>query len=84
MKRLVYSRDALRTLRRLPANLAKRVRAKMQQYAATPAELAKNVSALKGQPGILRLRIGAWRVVFREDDETVAIIRIAPRGQAYD
>lgn len=84
MKRLVYSREALRVLRKMPANTSDRIRAKVRQYAAAPAELAQNVSPLKGKPGYFRLRIGGWRVVFREDDETVAIIRVAPRGRAYD
>ncbi|HEX9698478.1 MAG TPA: type II toxin-antitoxin system RelE/ParE family toxin [Acidobacteriota bacterium] len=84
MKRLVYSREALRVLRRMPTNTAKRIRAKMRQYAAAPAELARNVSGLKGEPGYYRLRVGAWRVVFREDARTVAVIRIAPRGRAYE
>lgn len=84
MKQLVYSREALRILRKMPANTAKRIRAKMRQYAAAPDELARNVTALKGESGYYRLRIGAWRVVFREDDRTVAVIRIAPRGRAYD
>jgi len=31
-----------------------------------------------------RLRVGDWRVVFSENGEIIAVIRIAPRGRAYD
>lgn len=84
MKRIVYSRAAIRMLRRMPANVARTVRDKIAQYAEDPPALANNVKALKGEPGYLRLRIGDWRVVFTETGEVIAIVRIAPRGSAYD
>jgi len=84
MKRITYSKDALRTLRRMPANVSALVRSKIEQYAADPASLANNVKALKGEPGVFRLRVGDWRVLFTEDGEVLAIIRIAPRGAAYE
>jgi mRNA interferase RelE/StbE len=84
MKKVAYSREAIRTLRRMPANVAQRIRSKIEQYAADPASLANMVKALKGEAGCLRLRVGDWRVIFTEDCTVVAIIRIAPRGSAYD
>lgn len=84
MKRITYSKDALRTLRRMPANVSALVRSKIEQYAVDPASLANNVKALKGEPGVSRLRVGDWRVLFTEDGEVLAIIRIAPRGAAYE
>lgn len=84
MLQIAYSKDALRTLSRMPANVSKLIRAKVEQYAADPASLANNVKALKGEPGVLRLRVGDWRVLFTEDGTVIAVIRIAPRGGAYD
>lgn len=84
VKRIAYSRDALRTLRRMPANTSKRIRHKVQTYARNPASLANNVQALKGERDIFRLRVGDWRIIFTEDAEVVAVIRIAPRGSAYN
>ena len=83
MKQLVYSREALRSLRRMPANRARLIRKKLRQYAANPEGLLRNVKPLAGGE-YLRLRVGDWRVVFKEDSATVAVIRIAPRGRAYD
>ena len=78
-----YSKAAARALMHMPANTAKRVRAKIEQYAADPASLANNVKRLRGG-NEMRLRVGDWRVIFREDGVILAIIRIAARGEAYD
>jgi mRNA interferase RelE/StbE len=83
MKRVVYSRDAVKTLRRMPANTAQLIRSKVDLYAADPSAQANNVKMLRGEPGLFRLRAGDWRVLFTEDHIVVAIIRIAPRGSAY-
>jgi mRNA interferase RelE/StbE len=81
---ITYSKDALKTLSRMPANTARLIRSKIEQYAADPGSLANNVKQLKGGSGELRLRVGDWRVIFREDGIVIAVIRIAPRGGAYD
>lgn len=84
MKRISYSKSALRALSRMPANTAVLIREKVRRYAEEPAALANNVKVLKGEPGILRLRVGDWRVLFTEDGEVLDIVRIAVRGGAYD
>ena len=84
MRRVVYSRDALKVLARIPANTARLIRAKVLQYASDPASLANNVKALKGRPDYFRLRVGDWRVVFREDGTIVDVIEVGPRGSVYD
>ena len=62
---------------------AQRIVAKIEQLAADPAALGNNVRALKGGEGLMRLRVGDWRVIYR-DGVVLAILRIAPRGGAYD
>jgi mRNA interferase RelE/StbE len=84
MKQVTFSKDALRTLRRIPTNVAKTIRSKIDAYAADPVAMAANVKALRGEPGAFRLRVGDWRVIFTEDMVVVAVIRIAPRGSAYE
>lgn len=84
MRWITYSKDALRTLRRMPANVSALVRSEIEQFAADPSSLADDVKALKGEPGVFRLRVGDWRVLFTEDGEVLAIVRIAPRGAACE
>ncbi|OAE43947.1 type II toxin-antitoxin system RelE family toxin [Brucella intermedia] len=84
MKQITYSREATKTLIKMPANTAKLIRSKIEQYAADPASLANNVKALKGGEGVFRLRVGDWRVLFTDEGEIIAIVRIAPRGSVYE
>jgi DNA-binding XRE family transcriptional regulator/mRNA-degrading endonuclease RelE of RelBE toxin-antitoxin system len=78
-----YSKAAARALVHMPTNTARRIRAKIEQYARDPAGVANNVKRLRGG-NEMRLRVGDWRGIFRQDGVVLAIIRIAPRGEAYD
>lgn len=82
VKQIAYTRSALRTLRRIPANTARLIMAKVEQYAADPASLANNVTNLKGRDGI-RLRIQDWRVIML-DGVVIEVLEIGPRGGIYD
>jgi mRNA interferase RelE/StbE len=68
----------------MPANVSALIRSKIEQYASDPSSLANNVKALKSEPSLFRLRIGDWRALFNEDGVCIAIIRVAPRGAAYE
>jgi mRNA interferase RelE/StbE len=81
MKEITYSKQAVRTLRRIPANTARMIVAKVNAYAADPASQANNVRALRGRDGI-RLRVGDWRVIM-QDGHVLAVLEINPRGGAY-
>lgn len=82
-KPVEYSRDALGTLARIDRKTAERIVEKIEQLAVDPASLANNVRRLKGGRGMMRLRVGDWRVIY-DDRVVLAIIRIAPRGSAYE
>ncbi|MCW5719002.1 MAG: type II toxin-antitoxin system RelE/ParE family toxin [Bauldia sp.] len=81
VRELTFSREALKSLRRMPENVASTIRSKLVQYTRDPSALGNNVKALKGQVRLLRLRVGDWRVVFTDDGRVVAVSRIAPRGK---
>ncbi|MCL6706932.1 type II toxin-antitoxin system RelE/ParE family toxin [Pseudomonas sp. R2.Fl] len=83
MRQVIYSTQAQRKLARIPTNAAKRIRSKMEQYAADPRSQANNVKKLQGL-NYFRLRVGDWRVIFREDGVIVDVVRIAARGEAYE
>ena len=78
MKTISYQPAVLKTLRKIPANTAKRIVSKINEYAANPAAQANNVKALKGTDAI-RLRVGDWRVVMI-DGLVIDVIKIAARG----
>jgi len=82
VKKIVYSRDALQVLGKMPRNTAQRIREKIVAYSADPASQANNVKKLNGTSAI-RLRVGDWRVVM-EDGVVLEVVRIGPRGSVYE
>ena len=80
---IAYSRDALKVLRRMPENEAKRIHKKIEAYARDPASQANNVVRLKGRDGF-RLRVGDWRVLFDKQGNVMAILAVGPRGSIYE
>ena len=82
MKSISYTRSAIKTLQRMPANTSARIVSKIEAYAADPASQANNVRALKGREGV-RLRVGDWRVIM-EDGVVLAVLEIGPRGRVYE
>lgn len=82
MKEIVYSKTAQKALVRMPWNWAIRIRYKISAYADDPASQANNVKALQGLDGMLRLRVGDWRIVMC-DGVVLEILDIRARGIAY-
>lgn len=82
MKEIAYSRTALKALTRMPRNSAERVREKIRAYADDPSSQANNVKRLKGYEGLVRLRVGDWRIVLR-DEIVLHVLHVAGRGSVY-
>ena len=82
MREIAYSRTALKALTRMPRNWAERIRDKIRLYADDPAALANNVKRLKSQDGLVRLRVGDWRVVMR-DESVLQVLYVTIRGSTY-
>ena len=82
MREVVYSRTAQKALTRMPKNRARRIRDKIRAYAEDPAAQANNVTKLRGQAGLMRLRVGDWRVILR-DERILQILPMRSRGGAY-
>jgi mRNA interferase RelE/StbE len=81
MKTVFYTRTAATALRK-HSNRAKLIRAKIDQYAKSPATQANHVVALTGSD-YLRLRVGDFRIIFAETNDTITVIDIGPRGGIY-
>jgi mRNA interferase RelE/StbE len=82
MKQIAYSRAAIKALRRMPSPTSRRIRDKIEDYAADPSSQANNVKALVGRDAV-RLRVGDWRVIM-EDGVVLDVLDIDPRGSVYD
>lgn len=82
-KRIAYSKQAIKTLSKIPANESARIRSKLRQYAENPPSQANNVKKLQGRDAY-RLRVGDWRVIFDEHDVVIEVIKIGARGSVYE
>lgn len=78
-----FTKAALKSLKRMPAADAARVRRKIDQYAERPQSLANNVVALVGSDYI-RLRVGNYRVIMLPDGTVLLIVAVGPRGSIYE
>lgn len=83
MKQIAYSKSALKTLRRMPVNEAKRIVAKVEQYAADPTSLVNIVTKLVGSK-FIRLRVGDWRVIMDDTGAVLEVLKVGPRGSIYE
>jgi mRNA interferase RelE/StbE len=83
---VIYSIQAAAVLRKLPANLSRRIVSKVEALAESPYAPNNNVKALKGQGRSYRLRIGDWRVIYtlQDNELVILVIKVGPRGEIYD
>lgn len=85
MYSVTFTKQAVRTLRRMPRNIANLIREKIDTIALDPYAPHNNVTKLVGRPGY-RLRVGDWRVIYELQDEQVVmlVIKVGPRGEVYE
>ncbi len=85
MYAVVFTKQVVRTLRRIPPSIAALVREKIGAIAEDPYTTHNNVTKLVGRPGY-RLRVGDWRVIYELQNEQLVllVIKIGPRGEVYE
>lgn len=79
MKNVVYTAAAANDLRTYRSQ-AERIMNAVSRYAATGAG---DVRRLVGADGVLRLRVGQFRVIFTETTDTILVTKIGVRGAVY-
>ncbi len=82
MKTVRYTLDAAKDLRR-HGNVSARLRKSVSDYAANPLAHANNVTQMVGATA-KRMRVGDFRVIFKETDTELLITKVGPRGNVYD
>jgi mRNA interferase RelE/StbE len=74
---LKLSRRAVKDLRSIPKDDLHRIDAALSAMLENP--LSGDTKMLRGAKGALRRRVGAWRIIFELDDETVIVLRVLRR-----
>lgn len=79
--RIDYLAQALRDLRKLDPQIARRIVLKIDEL---QDDLQGDVKRLTDYQPRYRLRVGDWRVLFDIETDVVVIHRVTHRGKAYD
>lgn len=84
MYTIVYSRTALRALRRMPSRVVTAIQKGIAQLAQNPHDRGGDVRKLRGREGF-RLRIGDYRVIYILDDDKLVllVVKVGTRGSVY-
>jgi mRNA interferase RelE/StbE len=84
MYQLLFTKQADRALRKMPRDIARLIREKLNQLAQDPYAQNPNLTKLQGRPGY-RLRVGAWRVIYDIEDNrlVIMVLKIALRRELY-
>jgi mRNA interferase RelE/StbE len=82
--RIVFTKNAAKSLHKMPRNMAKLIREKLEIIASDPHANLPNVKKLQNRPGF-RLRVGNWRVIYeiRDEELIILVLKVAPRGEVY-
>ena len=74
-------RDGLADRAGLDKGIARRVKQSVERFAETGAGNLKRLQAI--DPPEFRLRVGDYRVRFHHDGETITVLRVRNRREAY-
>jgi mRNA interferase RelE/StbE len=82
--KILFTRSADKTLRKLPREISQRIRRRLDNIAADPYAVHLDVTKLQNRPGY-RLRVGDWRVIYEieRDELIILVLRIGTRGEVY-
>ncbi len=81
MKEVEWTETALEDMAALDKGIARRVKRAVERFAGAGRGNVKRLQAI--DPPQYRLRVGDYRVRFHLDDETVRILRVRNRREAY-
>ncbi len=81
MRQIEWSEPALADLARLDRIAAIRVKQAVERFANAGIGDAKKLQGI--DPPMFRLRVGDYRVLFRQHNKTINVARVRNRREAY-
>ena len=80
MRPISFTARGAREWAKLSRDIRNRIDKRLTEFAATGHG---DVKRLRGRDG-MRLRVGDWRVIFYEDQETIVVAAVGHRRDIYD
>ena len=80
MKRILFTPASTRQWVKLAENVRDRIDRRLVEFAASGKG---DVKRLKGRQGP-RLRVGDWRVIFYEENNSIIVAAVGHRREVYD
>ena len=81
---IAFTRQAAKILQKMPVDIARSIRQKINQIAEDPFAFHPDVTKLQNREGY-RLRVGGWRIIYdiQKDKVLVLVLKIGLRGEVY-
>jgi mRNA interferase RelE/StbE len=81
---IVFTKQAIRQMQKMPRELRNLIHEKLDQIAADPFASHHNVTKLHNREGF-RLGVGDWRVIYdlQKDKLVIMMLRVATRSEVY-
>ena len=78
--KIIIEKPAAKFIRKQPADQQKRILKAISQL-----PFSGDIKQMKGEPGLYRLRVGDYRIIYRVEHEvlTVIVMDAGNRGQIY-
>lgn len=80
---VIYEKQAVKALAKMPLKTARLFREKIAAFAAQSGKQNLDIQTLKGVENGFRLRQGDWRALMAVEGNTLRVVAIKPRGDAY-
>lgn len=80
---VIYEAAALKDLKGLPKDDAKRIMDAIQQVADRHPQRQSFMTEMQGMPGYWRVRKGMWRAIYRQTETTIEVVAVNKRGEIY-
>jgi mRNA interferase RelE/StbE len=81
---VAFTKQAAKTLQRIPGDIAKTIRLRIDQIAEDPFASHLIVTKLQSRDGY-RLRLGDWRIIYdiQKGKVLILVLKIGLRGEVY-
>ncbi|MEK7603029.1 MAG: type II toxin-antitoxin system RelE/ParE family toxin [Patescibacteria group bacterium] len=81
--KLVYKKPAVKSIQKLPAQIIKRLKVKLEYFASQEDPLAFAKALTKPADAQYRFRVGNYRVLFDIEKDTIVILLVQHRKDIY-